>query len=461
MKFTNNKNSIKGLWIYVVLFILIGIVGFLFLSPTFERNAPKITVEEQIYWNFQKPIKINISDDEDIKSYEILFVDGEKQVRLDTKVLKNENGSLDLEIVPPVFDEFYKPTNGVLQIHVFDTSKWNFFRGNEATKKSNIIIDKRSPIANVVTNSYLLRQGGSGVIVVEIADENLKDYYITFNDEEIFELFPFYKKGYYISIITWPVDIKEFKRVNLVAIDMANNKTVTKVPFYIKPFKEKIDQIKVSDEFVNSVSKHVLENSNMNVPSDTIEAFVKTNRELREKNVKTIKEVVRKNLANSGKIPFDVKTFTRMSNAATFAQFGERRHYFYNEQEIDQAWHLGMDWASTKRADVIVTNPGKVIFKDYLGIYGDSIIVDHGLGLASLYAHTSSQNVELNDEVKTGDKIANTGSTGAVFGDHLHFGILIQGIEANPNEWLDYDWIKVNLTKTINDSIKIIDGTKK
>src|SRR5690606_34784587 len=131
----------------------------------------------------------------------------------------------------------------------------------------------------------------------EIADENLKDYYITFNDEEIFELFPFYKKGYYISIITWPVDIKEFKRVNLVAIDMANNKTVTKVPFYIKPFKEKIDQIKVSDEFVNSVSKHVLENSNMNVPCDTIEAFVKTNRELTEKNVKTIKEVVRKNLA--------------------------------------------------------------------------------------------------------------------------------------------------------------------
>jgi len=461
LKFTNNKNSIKGLWIYVVLFILIGIVGFLFLSPTFERNAPKITVEEQIYWNFQKPIKINISDDEDIKSYEVLFVDGDKQVRLDTKVLKDENGSIDLEITPPVFDEFYKPTSGSLQIQAFDTSKWNFFRGNESIKKSKIIIDKRSPIANVVTNSYLLRQGGSGVIVVEINDENLKDYYITFNDEEIFELFPFYKKGFYISIITWPIDIKEFKRVNLVAVDMANNKTVTKVPFYIKSFKEKIDDIKVSDEFVNNVSKHVLENSNMTVPSDTIEAFVKTNKELREKNVKTIKDVVRKNLANSGKIPFDVKTFVRMPNAATFAQFGERRHYYYNEQKIDEAWHLGMDWASVKRADVNVTNPGKVIFKDYLGIYGDSIIVDHGLGLATLYAHTSSQNVEVNDEVKTGQLIAKTGSTGAVFGDHLHFGILVQGIEANPNEWLDNDWIKVNLTKTMNDAIKIINGSSK
>lgn len=461
MKFTNNKLGLRALGIYLVLFVIVALGAFLFLSPTFERNAPKVGVENEIYWNLQKPIKVVISDDEDIKSYEILFVDGDKQIKLDTKVVKNEKGTLDLEILPPHFDEMYKPTGGTLVVHAFDTSKWNFFKGNEVTKSAKIIIDKRSPIANVITNSYLLRQGGSGVIIVEINDDNLKDYYITFNDEEIFELFPFYKKGYYISIITWPIDMKEFKRVNLVAVDMANNKTVTKVPFYIKPFKEKIDDIKVSDEFVNSVSKHVLENSNVTVPTDTIEAFVKTNRELREKNVKTIREVVKKNLANSRKIPFDVKTFTRMTNAATFAQFGERRHYYYNDQKIDEAWHLGMDWASTKRADVIVTNPGKVIFKDYLGIYGDTIIVDHGLGVASLYAHTSSQNVEVNDEVKTGDKIANTGSTGAVFGDHLHFGMLVQGIEVNPNEWLDYEWIKVNLTKTINDAIKIIDGTKK
>jgi murein DD-endopeptidase MepM/ murein hydrolase activator NlpD len=274
-------------------------------------------------------------------------------------------------------------------------------------------------------------------------------------------MFPFYKKGYYISIITWPIDIKEFKKVNIIAIDKANNKTVTKVPFYIKPFKEKIDQIKISEDFVNNISKHVLENSDMSVPSGIVEAFVKTNKELREKNVKTIREVVRKNLQNSATIPFEVKTFVRMANAATFAQFGERRHYTYNDQEIDQAWHLGMDWASSKRADVIITNPGKVIFKDYLGIYGETIIVDHGWGLGSLYAHTSSQNVEVGNDVKNGDKIANTGATGAVFGDHLHFGMLVQGIEVNPNEWLDNDWIKVNLTKTINDSIKLIDGIKK
>ena len=95
-----------------------------------------------------------------------------------------------------------------------------------------------------------------------------------------------------------------------------------------------------------------------------------------------------------------------------------------------------MDWASVKEQVLLQLILEKVIFRGYLGIYGESIIIDHGLGIASLYAHTSSQSVDVGDMVVAGQEIGNTGSTGAVFGDHLHFGILIQGIEANPNEWL-------------------------
>ena len=456
MKFINNKSSIKGLWIYVGLIVFLMLVVFLLFSSMFERNAPKIKVQNEIYWNFQNPINVVITDDTKIKSYEIVFVDGDKKLKLETKVIKDENGIIELEVLPPQFDEFYKPKDGSLKIDVYDTSKWNFFKGNQTVSNSKIIIDKKSPVANVITNSYLLRQGGSGIIIVEINDENLKDYYISFNDKEVFELFPFYKKNYFISVITWPIDIKEFKKVNVVAVDLAGNKTEAKVPFYIKEFKEKVDNIKISDDFVNNISKHVLENSDMNVPSSIVDIFIKTNKELREKNLKTIREVVKKNLVNDMKTSFDIKPFVRLPNAATFAQFGERRHYFYGEEKIDEAWHLGMDWASVKRAEVQVTNPGKVIFKDYLGIYGDTVIIDHGLGVGTLYAHTSSINVEVNDEVKAGQHIANTGATGAVFGDHLHFGVLVQGIEVNPNEWLDYTWMKTNVTKTINDALKVI-----
>ena len=461
MKPINSKDQIILGIVAVVFAAIIGAVAFLFLSPTFERVSPKVNIEKELYWNLQKPIKFEIADASEIKSYNVLFDDGQKPIKLETKVIKSENGLTQIDILPPSFDENNRPKDGNLIIDVHDSSKWNFFEGNQTVTNTKIIIDKRSPIANVITNSYLLRQGGSGIIVAEITDDNIKDYYVSFNDEEVFEMFPFQKKNFYISIITWPVDIKEFKKVNIVAVDMAGNKTVTKVPFYIQPFKEKTDKIKITDDFVNNISKQVLENSNMNVPEGITETFVKVNKEVREKNVKTIREVVKKNLENSGKMTFDVKTFIRMPNAATFAQFGERRHYFYNDQKIDEAWHLGMDWASSKRADIVVTNPGKVIYKGYLGIYGDTAIVDHGWGLGTLYAHTSNIDVEVGDEIKTGQKIGNTGSTGAVFGDHLHFGVLVQGIEVNPNEWLDYEWIKVNLTKTINDATKMINGSTK
>ena len=175
MKFTNNKYSIKGLGIYVGLIIFLSAVVFVLFSSMFERNAPQIKVQNEIYWNFKKPINVAIADDTQIKSYDILFVDGEKKIKLETKVLKNENGIIELEVMPPESDEFYKPKEANLQVEVYDTSKWNFFKGNHALSNSKIIIDKKSPVANVITNSYLLRQGGSGVIIVEINDENIKD----------------------------------------------------------------------------------------------------------------------------------------------------------------------------------------------------------------------------------------------------------------------------------------------
>jgi hypothetical protein len=130
--------------------------------------------------------------------------------------------------------------------------------GNNATKEIKIKVDKKSPIANVLSNSYLIKQGGSAIVVVEVKDENLKDFYISFNNKERFELFPFYKENFYVSIIAWPIDIEEFERVNLIAIDKARNKTVTKVPLYIKNLKVKVDNIKISDKFINKVSKNVL-----------------------------------------------------------------------------------------------------------------------------------------------------------------------------------------------------------
>lgn len=450
------NNRAKKVLIYLFLIITVGLGAFVSFSPIFEKNSPKISMNKEIFWNLKSPLKVNFFDDTEIKSYVVTYFDENNEITLDTNIINKNKGSIDLNILAPRLDRMYKPKNVRLKIEVFDTSKWNFFRGNQITKEIRVNVDRKKPIANVITNSYKLRQGGSAAVVVEVRDENLKDLYISFNNEERFELIPFYKKNYYMAIITWPIYFEDFERVNLVAVDAAKNKTIKKVPLYIKSHKTKIDKIKISDSFINKVSKNVLVKSGYDIPDDQVDIFTLSNTELRASNVKTIKDETKKNMNLEKVNRFKLKAFRQLRGSKTFANYGERRHYYYDGQHIDEAWHLGMDWASIKKAKIYTTNAGRVVFNDYLGLYGNTVIIDHKYGVATLYAHSSKISVDLDEKVRSGQYIANTGSTGAVFGDHLHFGVLVQGIEVNPKEWMDKYWIRENITKVINNAVKVI-----
>lgn len=442
----------------MITLILLAGAGFLYLSPAFEQNKPIIYAKNQIYWNIKSPIEVKIEDESGIKYYKVSFRDGQKETLLLEKVFNDVQKSITLEIPPPKLDIFYKGKDTSLVVEVVDNSKWNFLEGNKGFKKIDLVIDSRKPKANVLSNSRYIQRGGSAAVVVKVEDENLEDAYISFNDKKRFELLPFYKEGYFMALVAWPIDLEEFKRVNLVAIDKAQNITISKVPFYIQSKKIKTDDIQLSPKFINNVSVSVLEQSGEQVPSEIKEIFIASNQNLRAKNVETIEKVVQKSMQAQGvEDVTPIRSFKRLRGSKTVAGYGERRHYYLDGEKINEAWHLGIDWASVKKAPVYVSNDGEVIFNNYLGLYGNTIIVDHGMGLASLYAHTSSQSVQIGDKVNKGDKLARTGATGAVFGDHLHFGVLIQGVEVNPIEWMDNFWIKTRITDILKDAKKQID----
>ncbi|QKF80933.1 M23 family metallopeptidase [Halarcobacter ebronensis] len=454
-----NSNISKFLFfIFIIIVIIIG--GFVYFSPLFEKTAPKITINNNGYWNVKDDIKVSLFDDSGIKSFKVFYEAGDKtEVILDNNNLP-KGKSIGFNIKALTLTPDIKEIK--LVIEAYDNSMWNLFKGNRAYEEYNLKIDKKRPIARVITNSYNIRRGGSAAVVVEVSDENLEDKYITFNNDTRFELIPYMKEGFYTAIIAWPIDIEfdSFERVNLVAVDKANNKTITKIPLYIKDLAIKRDKLTISDNFVNRVSIPVLQKSGYDVPTTNVEIFVKQNEELRANNVKTIKKVSLDNMSKELETSFDIKPFKRLQNSKRFAGFAERRSYYYDGEKIDEAWHLGMDWASIKHAPIEISNKGKVIFSDYLGIYGNTLIVDHGFGIQSLYAHTSRFNVNKDQELKIGQEIANTGSTGAVFGDHLHFGVLIQGIEVNPLEWMDANWIKTRVTNILEEANQEIRSSK-
>jgi murein DD-endopeptidase MepM/ murein hydrolase activator NlpD len=77
------------------------------------------------------------------------------------------------------------------------------------------------------------------------------------------------------------------------------------------------------------------------------------------------------------------------------------------------------------------------------------VIIDHGLGLQTLYGHLSQIDVKVGDTVSKGQAIGRTGTSGLAGGDHLHFDVLVSGQQVNPIEWWDPSWIKNSVTEKL------------
>jgi murein DD-endopeptidase MepM/ murein hydrolase activator NlpD len=127
------------------------------------------------------------------------------------------------------------------------------------------------------------------------------------------------------------------------------------------------------------------------------------------------------------------------------AGFADYRTYYYKGKEIDKQVHLGQDLASVAQAGIIAENNGEVVWAEYLGIYGLCVIIDHGLGLQSLYAHMSQLEVQPGDVVARGQIIGRSGATGMAGGDHLHLGLFVAGVPVQPIEWWDAHWLRDNI----------------
>ncbi len=147
-----------------------------------------------------------------------------------------------------------------------------------------------------------------------------------------------------------------------------------------------------------------------------------------------------------------VGPFQQLGNSQVEAAFADHRTYFYNGKEIDQQVHLGFDLAVTSSVEVVAANNGKVVHAAFLGIYGNCVIIDHGLGVQSLYAHLSQIGVKVGDTVTKGQAIGRSGMTGLAGGDHLHFTMLVNGQAVNAVEWWDTKWMEDRVLRKVREA---------
>ena len=106
----------------------------------------------------------------------------------------------------------------------------------------------------------------------------------------------------------------------------------------------------------------------------------------------------------------------------------------------------------TEHVPVVAANNGTVVYADWLGIYGNCAIIDHGMGVQSLYGHLMSFDVKPGDKVTRGQQIGRSDSTGLAGGDHLHFTMLVGGQMVNPVEWWDPHWIQDRVDRKLKEA---------
>ena len=452
------RSSRKNKLFFLVFFIVIAIISFyIFSSKEFEREKPEILVKEKIFWNFKRPIEINFRDNVGIKEFEIAGIDGNKKEIVFAKSLSEPKREVNISIEPEKLESFLSSKKFFLVVSVKDCSKWNYFGGNDSEKKILVVVDKKKPSQLVIAHSYKIRKGGAALVVFRCKDENLKDVYVETSFKKRFTPIPFYKEGYYVCLLAWPVQEKGF-RAYVVSKDLAGNEARSYIRYFLLNKKYKVSEIKLKKRFLRGkVSQIALE---YNKDGDDLEKFKFVNEELRNKNEKLITKLTLKvfeKQINS----FYLHPFYPLKNAAAVASFGTHRIYLYDKEKVSESYHLGLDLASIKEAKIFASNKGKTVFVGDNGIYGNMVILYHGLGLYSLYGHCSTILVEEEEDVKRGEVIAQTGSSGLAFGDHLHFGIFVQGVAVTPLEWLSKNWIKRNILDIMRDAKKIINRSDK
>ncbi len=444
--------KIISAFVLLLLVALVAGLSFLFFFK-FEGDPPeikKILIPEPL--GKKGKILLEVSDKRSgIRNIRVLLSQNQHR-----KILFEKDNPVDLlwgasareERLEILFEPLklgFRSGKAKLFLEISDGSWRNGLKGNVLQVERDILLDLDSPRIVIRSPIHYLSPGGSNLVVYSIS-EKVKRHGVLLN-KRFFEGYSLpHGDGLYFALVALPIEEKEITRMFVEAEDLAGNVSRLPVAYYVRKKRYRHDVINISDAFLKRKIPEFLERYPEIPQDDLLKAFIYINSEMRKKNNATISELTRRSRIKGF---YGDKALLRLPKSATRALFGDHRTYYYKRREIGRAVHLGIDLASVARAPVPAAAEGKVVFADYLGIYGNTIIVDHGLGLFTLYAHLAGFTVSVGDMVKRGQLIGYTDTTGLAGGDHLHFSVLVQGVFVEPIEWFDPHWVRTRITEKL------------
>ncbi len=427
----------------VVLVVLLVVIvaglaaaAFVFRSRL-ESQPPQVTLTPSSDMLGLAPLEIAVSDaGAGLKSVTATLTQGTNTQTLASeqyaKPVPEKKLSVALAKVPGI-----KEGPATLRITARDASLWHWLHGNETVVEKSVTIDVTPPTIELIADERYVNFGGSGAIVYKASPDTA-----TTGVRIAGDWFPGFQgvvqghPDYYFALFAHPYNAQPEDRPTLVATDKAGNTREMRLTYELKNVRYKKSTIALSDNFYrNKVIP--LQHDVAKRQGSVKDVFISVNKGVRKENEDKITEVTKK---DTPKVLWN-GAFAQLSNSKVEANFADYRTYTYNGEPIDSAYHLGYDLSVTQHYPIEAANSGVVAFTGDLGLYGNAIIIDHGLGLYTLYGHCSQIDVKPGDAVTKRQIIGKTGETGFAGGDHLHFGVYLDGVPVLPVEWWDQHWI--------------------
>ena len=431
----------------LIAFVIIAATGgaWLFFAASFEGEKPILKFDQDISAiGLQKVFNITFMDRKSgLRNTVITIVQDNKTTILSSidypqKGIKKKSLSL---MIDPLSLKLHDG-KATLSISAVDYS----LRKNKTGFTKPVNIDLTPPQIYLLNPMNNINPGGTCVILyrtsepvltsgVQVEDYFSPGYPVTLSGKYCF-----------IAYFALPMHARNGQiNIRVVARDHGGNESSSNIPCLIRDKKFRSDKMNLSESFLQQkIPEFQLQNPNLRGKTP-LEIFAYVNGLMRNDNDKTIRTMCQK--TNPRQLWEEI--FLRMKNASPEALFGDKRTYLYGGKPVGESIHMGVDLASTAHAPVEAANHGIVAFAGFIGIYGNTILIDHGLGLFTHYAHLGTISVRKGQEVKKGELIGYTGSSGLAGGDHLHFGVVVGGQFVNPQEWWDAHWIADNVTKKI------------
>jgi murein DD-endopeptidase MepM/ murein hydrolase activator NlpD len=313
-------------------------------------------------------------------------------------------------------------------------------RGARPALSAPVTIDLTPPKLDILSSTQYLSPGGVGLVVFRVEGASHAQVSVGATPFPSFAYGPA-ERGARVALVALPYNFAPGMPVGIRAEDEAGNVIARGIAVEVKPRRFPRDTIQIRDSFLEAKVPELLPQRAPTQP--LIDGFLVINRDQR-KQAEVEKRRIGGQTAESA---LWEGPFVQPRNTKVFSNFAETRTYVYQGREVDTQVHFGFDLASTKQSPVPAANKGVVAFTGPLTIYGNTVVVDHGLGLQTLYAHLSSIGVKAGERVDKGQELGRSGATGLALGDHLHYETLVSGISVTPMEWWDAKWIRdhVNL----------------